>query len=103
MKSRRNKNAGKHPSYVERGMSDASIKKKRKRDKEIAARPEQKKKRAECNAANRDAKKKNKSTTGKDASHTSKGIVFKSVKSNRGSKSDSPGDRRSRGGNKKNK
>lgn len=97
MISRRNKKAGKHPSYKKRGMSAASIKKKRERDKAIAARPEQKKRRAEANKARRNAKKRGLKLSGKDASHTSSGIVFKSTKANRGSKSDSSGDRRSRG------
>lgn len=35
---------------------------------------------------------------GKDASHTKRGIVMKPQSVNRGSKSDSPGDRRARGG-----
>ena len=38
------------------------------------------------------------SRKGKDASHTKSGIVYKSVKANRGSRSDSAGDRRARGG-----
>ena len=97
MVSRRNKKAGKHPSYKKRGMSEEAIKRKRERDKAIAARPEQKKRRAEANKARKKAKKRGTKLAGKDASHTSKGIVFKSTKSNRGSKSDSSGDRRSRG------
>lgn len=97
MISRRNKNAGKHPSYDKRGMTSEAIRRKRKRDKAIGAKAEQKKRRAETNKARRKAKKRGTKIAGKDASHTSKGIVFKSVKANRGSKSDSPGDRRSRG------
>lgn len=97
MKSRRNKNAGKHPSYKKRGMSQASIEKKRNRDKKIAARPKQKKNRAESNAARRKAKDNGTNITGKDASHTSKGIVFKPTSANRGSKSDSTGDKKARG------
>ena len=41
------------------------------------------------------------SRKGKDASHTSHGIVYKSSSSNRGSKSDTAGDKRARGGKKK--
>ena len=37
---------------------------------------------------------------GKDMCHTKKGLILKSQKTNRGSKTDSPGDRRSRGGKK---
>jgi hypothetical protein len=37
---------------------------------------------------------------GKDAAHTKKGIVMKKASTNRGSKSDMPGDRRARGGKK---
>jgi len=96
-KKKRNKLAGNHPSYEERNMTEEQIKKKRKKDKEIAARPEQKKRRAESNSANRKAKKSGKSTKGKDASHTKYGIRFKSTKSNRGSKSDSSGDKKARG------
>ena len=97
-KSKRNKNAGKHPSYKKRGMSTASIKKKRARDKAIAARPEQKKKRADSNKKQRQAKKAGKNTKGLDASHTSIGTVSNKEKDNRGSKSDSVGDKRARGG-----
>jgi hypothetical protein len=54
------------------------------------------KKRSELNKVNRD-----RGTYGngdrKDASHTKKGIVMKPQSANRGSKKDSPGDRRARG------
>lgn len=93
----RNKNTGKHPSYKKRKMSKESIAKKRAYDKEFASKPEQIKKRSECNSARRKAKANGKNIKGKDASHTSKGIVFKSVKANRGSKSDSQGDKNARG------
>ena len=72
-------------------------KKKAATDKKINARLEQKKKRAECNKARRKAKKAGKNIKGKDASHTKKGIRFKKSSKNRGSKSDSAGDRRARG------
>lgn len=76
-------------------------KKKAVTDKKINARPEQVKKRVEANKARRKAKAAGKNITGKDASHTKKGIVFKDSSKNRGSKSDSAGDKRARGGKKK--
>jgi hypothetical protein len=66
-------------------------------DKKVNARPEQKKKRSEAGSARYAAKKNGKNVTGKDASHTSRGIVFKDSSKNRGSKSDSNGDKRARG------
>lgn len=61
--------------------------------------PEQRAKRAELAKANREHDKKygKASREGKDLSHTSHGLVYKSVKANRGSKDDTPGDRRARG------
>lgn len=75
-------------------------KKKAATDTKINARPEQVKKRVEANSARRKAKAAGKNVTGKDASHTKNGIVFKKSSVNRGSKSDSAGDRKSRGGKK---
>lgn len=75
-------------------------KKKAATDTKINARPEQVKKRVEANAARRKAKASGKDVRGKDASHTKNGIVFKKSSVNRGSKSDSSGDRNSRGGKK---
>ncbi len=72
-------------------------KKKAATDKKINARPEQVKKRVEANRARRKAKANGKNVKGKDASHTKKGIVFKKSSVNRGSKSDSAGDKRARG------
>lgn len=72
-------------------------KKKAATDKKINARPEQVKKRVEANAARRKAKAAGKNVTGKDASHTKNGIVFKDSSKNRGSSSDSAGDKRARG------
>jgi len=72
-------------------------KKKASTDKKINARPEQVKKRVEANAARRKAKAAGKNVAGKDASHTKNGIVFKKTSVNRGSKSDSAGDKRARG------
>jgi hypothetical protein len=57
--------------------------------------PEKKKYRAELNAENR--KRKSPKGDGKDLSHTSKGIVSKPQSVNRGSKSDTAGDKRARG------
>ena len=94
----RNTNAGKHPSYKKRNMSEKARKNKIAYDKELNAKPEQVKKRQECNQKRRDAKAKGKDIEGKDASHTDNGIVFKSTKANRGSKSDSKGDKNARGG-----
>jgi uncharacterized phage-associated protein len=97
----RNKNAGKHSSYDKRGMTDEQIKKKRAYDKKFNASPEQKKKRSELNKANREA-----GTYGngdqKDVTHKNGKISGTAHQSkNRGSKSDSAGDRRARGGKKK--
>ncbi len=64
-------------------------------------RPEQVKSRVETNKARRHAKKAGKNIKGKDASHTKNGIRFKESAKNRGSKSDSAGDKRARGGKKK--
>ena len=57
--------------------------------------------RSSLNKANRD-NPNSKVGDGKDMCHTAKGLKLKSQKSNRGSKTDSAGDRRARGG-KKNK
>jgi hypothetical protein len=76
MKSKRNSNAGKHPSYDKLNMSAERIKKKREYDKEYSATPERKKYRAELNAAN-----KKRGTygngDGKDMSHTKGGGLVK--------------------------
>ena len=93
----KNKNAGKHPSYDKRNMSEEARQNKLKYDKEHSATDEAKKKRAECNKARRKAKKCGKDIDGKDASHTKDGIKFKKTSVNRGSKSDSSGDKRARG------
>lgn len=72
-------------------------KKKAATDKKINARPEQVKKRVEANRARRKAKAAGKNVNGLDASHTKNGIRFKKSSVNRGSKSDSAGDRNARG------
>ena len=73
--------------------------KKKKYDTEFERKEEQVKKRVELNKHNREHDKKygKASRKGKDASHTKKGIVYKPSAINRGSKSDSAGDRRARG------
>ena len=68
-KSKRNKNAGKHPSYKDRGMSDESIAKKRAYDKKFAAQDSAKKKRAECNKKRREAVANGKDIECKDYDH----------------------------------
>jgi hypothetical protein len=83
MKSKRNSNAGKHPSYDKLNMSPESIAKKKAYDKKYSATPERKKYRAELNAAN-----KKKGTygngDGKDMSHTKSGkMVSESQSKNR--------------------
>lgn len=73
---------------------------KARTDKKINARPEQKAKRRELGRKNYEIdKKKGKSyRKGKDLSHTKGGLRYKSVKANRGSKGDTAGDRKARGG-----
>ena len=72
-------------------------------DTEFNKKPSQVKKRTELNKANREHDKKygKASRRGKDLSHTSSGLVYKPKSVNRGSKSDSAGDRRARGGRKR--
>ena len=78
--------------------------KKKEYDKEFNKKKEQVEKRIELKRENREHDKKygKESRKGKDLSHTSKGLVYKKSSTNRGSKSDTAGDRRARGG-KKNK
>lgn len=68
-------------------------------DKKNDARPERKARRAELVKINRD-KGTYGNGDGKDWSHTSKGMVMKKASVNRGSKSDTAGDKRARGGKK---
>jgi len=74
--------------------------KKKEYDTEFNKKKEQREKRAELVKHNRehDEKYGKASRRGKDASHTSHGIVYKKSSTNRGSKSDTAGDRRARGG-----
>lgn len=78
-------------------------KKKAAYDKKFNEKKEQREKRTELTLHNREHDKKygKASRAGKDASHTKNGIVYKKSSVNRGSKSDSAGDRRARGGKKK--
>lgn len=78
-------------------------KKKQAYDAKLNKDPKQVKKRVEANAARRKATKAGKNIKGKDASHTKNGIRFKESSKNRGSKSDSKGDKNARGGGKRKK
>jgi hypothetical protein len=96
----RNRNAGTHPSYKKRGMSEEQIEKKKAYDKKFNASSEQKKKRSELNKENR-----KRGTYGNgdsmDVTHKDGKISGSAHQSkNRGSKSDSAGDKRARGGKK---
>lgn len=80
----RNRNAGKHPSYLKLNWSPSSIARKRAYDKKYNASKEKINYRAELNQANRDA-----GTYGngdkKDMSHTKNGKMVKENQSkNRG-------------------
>ena len=74
--------------------------KKRAYDKKYDDSDERRERRRKLNKINRDHDKRygKASRRGKDASHTSHGIVYKKSSVNRGSKSDTAGDRRARGG-----
>lgn len=78
-------------------------KKKAATDKKINARPEQKTKRRLLAKKNYEHDKKYGAggRAGKDLSHTSSGLRYKPSSVNRGSKSDSAGDKRARGGKRK--
>jgi hypothetical protein len=54
--------------------------------------------RAERKKFRETAERNGKSVKGKDVAHTKNGLRLKSSAANRGSKSDSPGDKRARGG-----
>ncbi len=84
---------------------DANPEAKAKKDaynKEFNKKPEQRAKRAELSKINREHQKsgKGKVGDGKDVSHTKNGVMLKKASVNRGSKSDSAGDKRARGGKK---
>lgn len=74
----------------------ASKAKKDAYNKEFNKKPEQRAKRAELVKVNR-AKGTYGNGDNMDAAHTKKGIVMKKASVNRGSKSDSAGDKRARG------
>lgn len=100
---KRNRNAGKHPSYKKRGMSAESVAKKRAYDKKYASSTTQKKKRAELNRKNRQDHKAGKTKVGDklDQSHDRKGHMRPAPQRvNRGRTSrngGTPGDIRARG------
>ena len=77
--------------------------KKKQYDTKFEKKKEQVEKRVELKRENREHDKKygKASREGKDLSHTSHGLVYKSRSANRGSKSDTAGDKRARGGKKK--
>lgn len=72
-----------------------SLPKKRAKDKEINARPEQRKKRSELSTKRKRDKAAGKDIAGKDYDHGSDRYIDSST--NRGKKSGTPGDRRARG------
>lgn len=89
---------GKSAEYYDKNPESKA--KKDAYNKEFNKKPENKKKRAELNKYNRE-KGTYGNGDGKDAAHKGSKIVgFKKASSNRGSKSDTPGDNRARGGKK---
>tara|TARA_R100000951_G_C2628099_1_gene176701 strand:- start:80 stop:367 length:288 start_codon:yes stop_codon:yes gene_type:complete len=76
MASTRNKNAGKHPSYDKKGMTEDQIKRKRAYDKKYHATTARKKYRAALNAKNKKAGTYG-NGDGKDMSHTKSGKLVK--------------------------
>ena len=72
--------------------------KKKATDTKVNARPEQRKKRSELSVKRKQMKKKWVNLKDKDLSHTKNGIRLKSSKANRGSKGDTAGDKKARGG-----
>ena len=80
-----------------------SYKKKLEAQKKINKKPSEIKKRAELVKLNRESQKSGKGKIGdnKDIAHTKNGTKLKDQSKNRGSKTDMPGDRRSRGSKKK--
>lgn len=89
---------GKSAEYYDKNPESKA--KKDAYNKEFNKKPEQKKKRAELNKYNRE-KGTYGNGDGKDAAHKGNKIVgFKKASTNRGSKSDSPGDKKARGGKK---
>ena len=80
MESKKNKLAGKHPSYDSLKMSDTRIKKKIAYDKAYSATPERKQYRAALNAANKKAGTYG-NGDGKDMSHKKNGKLTKESQS----------------------
>lgn len=80
MASTRNKNAGSHPSYDKKGMSEDQIKRKKAYDKKYHATPARKKYRAELNTKNKKAGTYG-NGDGKDMSHTKTGKLTKESQS----------------------
>jgi len=107
---KQNRNAGKHPSYKKRKMSAEQIRKKRARDKAYNAKPKNTKKRSEDNRERkklglkvgdkRDASLKTIVKKVKGKVKKVKKYVAEHRSKNRGSKSNSDGDKRARGGKK---
>lgn len=93
-----NKKNGKSSAEYYRDNKD-SYKKKLAAQKEINKRPEERKRRSELVQERRDRGIYGKG--GKDVAHTKNGTRLKDPSTNRGSKTDMPGDRRARGGKKK--
>ena len=93
-----NKKNGKSSAEYYRENKD-SYKKKLAAQKEINKRPEERKRRSELVQERRDRGIYGKG--GKDVAHTKNGTRLKDPSTNRGSKTDMPGDRRARGGKKK--
>ncbi len=80
----KNKNAGKHPSYLKLKWSPSSIARKKAYDKKYSATDKQKKYRVELNKANRQAGTYG-NGDGKDMSHTKSGkMTLESQSVNRG-------------------
>ena len=93
-----NKKNGKSSAEYYRDNKD-SYKKKLAAQKEINKRPEERKRRSELVQERRDRVIYGKG--GKDVAHTKNGTRLKDPSTNRGSKTDMPGDRKARGGKKK--
>lgn len=99
-KSKRNSNAGKHPSYKARGMSKESIRKKKAYDKAynkktVSDRVDRNRKRREGQKAGNPKAKKG---SGYDYDHATKRYVKKSLNRGRTSKNGgTAGDKRARG------
>lgn len=89
------KNVGRTASYYR--SNPEARKKKAETDKKINARPEQRKKRSELSTKNRQADKRGINRKGKDAAHQKDGSIrYVDSSKNRGNKTTTAGDRRSR-------